>query len=152
MRLTFVAVLLVSLLGATSSCAPRPTPVTPVVPTAAQLEVASRLGVGAPELAHLLGTPLFEMTPAEVGRYLAWLHAAEPELRARVAAVGRKNLGQPYELYLLGEFPYETHDGQPLFDLAKSDCVVFAEHTYAMALSRSWEEFFWMLQRIRYQP
>jgi hypothetical protein len=38
-----------------------------------------------------------------------------------------------------------------MFSLEKSDCVVFAEHTYAMALSRSWEEFFWMLQRIRYK-
>jgi hypothetical protein len=33
----------------------------------------------------------------------------------------------------------------------KSDCVVFAEHTYAMALSQSWEQFFWTLQRIRYK-
>jgi hypothetical protein len=29
--------------------------------------------------------------------------------------------------------------------------VVFAEHTYAMALSQSWEQFFWTLQRIRYK-
>ncbi len=38
-----------------------------------------------------------------------------------------------------------------MFSLEQSDCVVFAEHTYAMALSQSWEEFFWMLQRIRYK-
>jgi hypothetical protein len=29
--------------------------------------------------------------------------------------------------------------------------VVFAEHTYAMALADSWEDFFWVLQRIRYR-
>jgi hypothetical protein len=39
----------------------------------------------------------------------------------------------------------------PMYSLEQSDCVVFAEHTYAMALSQSWEEFFWMLQRIRYR-
>jgi hypothetical protein len=54
-------------------------------------------------------------------------------------------------LNLLGEYPFELHDTLPLFSLEKSDCVVFVEHTYAMALSRSWEEFFWMLQRIRYK-
>ncbi len=68
-----------------------------------------------------------------------------------LAAIGRKNIGQPYVLNLLGEYPYELHDNLPMFSLQASDCVVFAEHTYAMALSQSWEEFFWMLQRIRYK-
>jgi hypothetical protein len=107
----------------------------------------------APELplAQLLQKPLYQMTPEEAGRYIAHVHTAEPDLRKRIAAIGRKNLGQPYSLHLLGEFPYEIHDNLPLFSLKESDCVVFAEHTYAMALSQSWEEFFWMLQRIRYR-
>ena len=65
--------------------------------------------------------------------------------------LGRKNIGQPYEIYLLGEFPFETYDPQPLYCLTKSDCVVFSEHTYAMALSHDWTSFFTMLQRIRYR-
>lgn len=52
---------------------------------------------------------------------------------------------------MLGEFPFETIDDQPLFSLETSDCVVFAEHTYAMALAGSWEDFFWVLQRIRHR-
>jgi hypothetical protein len=72
-------------------------------------------------------------------------------LRKRIAAIGRQNIGQQYKLNLLGEFPYQLHDTLPMFSLEQSDCVVFAEHTYAMALSQSWEEFFWMLQRIRYK-
>jgi hypothetical protein len=150
MRLTFVPALLTGLLaiGCARSAPPK---VATLTPSAAQLEVAARVGVGEQELTHLINTPLYKMKPEQVGRYLGWLHAAEPDLHARVAAIGRKNIGQPYELYLLGEFPYETIDGQPLFSLEKSDCVVFAEHTYAMALSQSWEEFFWMLQRIRYK-
>ncbi|RZA36435.1 MAG: DUF1460 domain-containing protein [Lysobacteraceae bacterium] len=102
-------------------------------------------------LAALLQKPIYQMTPQEAGRYIAHIHTAEPDLRKRIAAIGRKNLGQPYSLHLLGEFPYELHDNLPLFSLKESDCVVFAEHTYAMALSQSWEEFFWMLQRIRYR-
>jgi hypothetical protein len=102
-------------------------------------------------LSALLHKQIYQMTPAEAGRYVAHIHQAEPDLRKRIAAIGRKNLGQPYRLNLLGEFPFEVHDNLPLFSLDHSDCVVFAEHTYAMALSQSWEEFFWMLQRIRYR-
>ncbi|UUZ57449.1 DUF1460 domain-containing protein [Massilia sp. H-1] len=79
------------------------------------------------------------------------MYQAQPDLRKRIAAIGRQNIGQPYSLNLLGEFPYELHDKLPLYSLEKSDCVVFAEHTYAMALSQSWEQFFWTLQRIRYK-
>jgi hypothetical protein len=94
---------------------------------------------------------IFQMSPVEVDRYIAAIHQAEPDLRKRIAAIGRRNIGQPYKLNLLGEFPYQLHDSLPMFSLDESDCVVFAEHTYAMALSQSWEEFFWMLQRIRYK-
>jgi hypothetical protein len=113
---------------------------------------AARPPVPAPApIESVLQKQIYQMTPVEAGRYIAWAHAAEPDLRKRIAAIGRKNLGQPYLLNLLGEFPFEVHDDLPLFSLERSDCVVFAEHTYAMALSRSWEEFFWMLQRIRYR-
>ena len=91
------------------------------------------------------------MSPVEAGRYIATIHQAEPDVRKRIAAIGRRNIGQPYKLNLLGEYPYQLHDTLPMFSLEQSDCVVFAEHTYAMALSQSWEEFFWMLQRIRYK-
>jgi len=95
--------------------------------------------------------PLYQFTEAEVGPYLDHLQATEPELRQRVVQLARKNLGQPYELYLLGEMPFETYDPQPIYSLAKSDCLVFAEHTLAMALSRDWSGFMLLLQRIRYR-
>ena len=136
-----------------AACAHQPPPPAEpprIEPTAAQLASASKAGLGATELGALLNKPLYKMQPVEVGRFLAFEQMDQPSLRQRVAALARKNIGQPYELFLLGEFPYETYDAQPLFDLGKSDCVVFAEHVYAMALSASWEEFFWTLQRIRY--
>ncbi|MES3020694.1 MAG: N-acetylmuramoyl-L-alanine amidase-like domain-containing protein [Pseudomonadota bacterium] len=94
---------------------------------------------------------LFQMTPQEVDRYIAEMQQAEPDLRKRIAAIARRNIGQPYRLNLMGEYPYQLNDGLPMFSLGHSDCVTFAEHSYAMALSRSWAEFFWMLQRIRYK-
>lgn len=97
------------------------------------------------------GQPLYRMTPQQAHVYIGAMHKAEPDLRKRIAAIGRKNIGQPYSLNLLGEYPFQLHDSQPMFNLAASDCVVFVEHTYAMAMSQSWDEFFWMLQRIRYK-
>jgi hypothetical protein len=100
---------------------------------------------------EVLKKQVYQMSPQEVNLYVGHMQQAEPDLRKRIAAIGRRNIGQPYVLNLLGEYPYQLHDTLPLFSLEQSDCVVFAEHTYAMALSRSWEEFFWMLQRIRYK-
>lgn len=101
--------------------------------------------------AHAATRQLYQMTPQEVDAYVVSQYQSEPDLRKRIAAIGRRNIGQPYKLNLLGEFPYQLHDNLPMFSLEQSDCVVFAEHTYAMAMSRSWDEFFWMLQRIRYK-
>lgn len=98
----------------------------------------------------LLAKPLYQFTEAEAGLYLGYLQATEPDLRQRIMHLARKNLGQPYELYLLGEMPFETYDPQPLYCLARSDCLVFTEHMYAMALSRDWSGFMRLLQRIRY--
>ncbi|MGB9692785.1 MAG: N-acetylmuramoyl-L-alanine amidase-like domain-containing protein, partial [Candidatus Sumerlaeaceae bacterium] len=93
----------------------------------------------------------WEITPKELDVYLGWAKQNVPELRQRVVHYARKRVGQPYEMYLLGEFPFEIYDPQPLFELSKSDCVVFCEHTYAMALSSNWKEFFATLQKIRYK-
>jgi hypothetical protein len=127
-------------LAALSGCATRPAPVPATPPAAAPLSMED-----------LLKKQIYQMSPVEAGRYIQYIHQAEPDLRKRIAAIGRRNIGQPYTLNLLGEFPYQLHDTLPMFSLDHSDCVVFAEHTYAMALSQSWEEFFWMLQRIRYK-
>jgi hypothetical protein len=95
--------------------------------------------------------PLYKFTEAEVDYYLRYLQASEPDLRRRIVKLARKNIGQPYELFLLGEMPFEPYDPQPLYCLGKSDCLVFSEHTYAMALTADWPGFMAMLQRIRYR-
>lgn len=119
--------------------------------TEKQAEVCHQLGLDADEIAKLIDKPLFEFSESEVAAYLKYLTMAEPNLRQRIVHIARKNLKQPYELYLLGEMPFEPYDPQPLYCLTKSDCVVFAEHTYAMAFSHNWPSFMKMLQRIRYR-
>ncbi|MGZ5202977.1 MAG: N-acetylmuramoyl-L-alanine amidase-like domain-containing protein, partial [Telluria sp.] len=101
------------LAAALAGCAAPPSP-----PPAA----ASRPQAAAP-LETILQKQIYQMTPVEAGRYVAWVHQSEPDLRKRIAAIGRKNIGQPYRLNLLGEFPYEVHDDLPMFSLDHSDCV-----------------------------
>jgi len=137
----FAAALLAILAGCATPPGARPASTT----------AAAATPPAAVSLDSILGKQIYQMTPPEAGRYVAWAHQAEPDLRKRIAAIARKNIGQPYKLNLLGEYPFEVHDDLPMFSLDHSDCVVFVEHTYAMALSQSWEEFFWMLQRIRYR-
>ena len=96
-------------------------------------------------------TPAWQWTPKQVDAYLPVVHEKYPKLRDRVVHLARLRVGQPYEMYLLGEFPYEVYDDDPLYCLDHGDCVVFSEHTYAMALGRNWKEFFGNLQRLRYR-
>lgn len=119
--------------------------------TPAQLAAVQALELDANQIAELEAKPLHKFSEAEVDVYLRYLQETTPELADRIVHLGRKNIGQPYEIYLLGEFPFETYDPQPLYCLDRSDCVVFSEHTYAMALSHDWPSFFTMLQRIRYK-
>lgn len=115
-----------------------------------ELTVCEELALDPDQVADLCGRPLYTFEPAEVDTYLRFVRATIPDLRDRIAHIGRKNIGQPYEIYLLGEFPYEVYDSQPMYCLDRSDCVVFSEHTYAMSLGYDWASFFRILQRIRY--
>jgi hypothetical protein len=108
-------------------------------------------GLDPADIAALNARPLFELNEAETDRWLRYLHATEPDPVARLVRLARKNLGQPYEIYLLGEAPFEFYDPQPLYCLGKGDCVVFTEHMLAMAHAGDWTTFFPMLQRIRYK-
>jgi hypothetical protein len=94
---------------------------------------------------------LWQMTPKEAEVWVGELHRTTPALRERVLAIARKNIGQPYRMYLLGEYPYEIFDGDPTLDLSHGDCVVFSEHVYSMALSPDWKTFYSTLQQMRYK-
>jgi hypothetical protein len=119
--------------------------------TSTQTAACQKLGLDTKQVAELVDKPLYKFTEAEVDTYLKFLSATEPDLRKRILHLARKNIGQPYELYLLGEMPFEPYDPQPIYCLGKSDCLVFTEHTYAMALSHNWPSFMKLLQRIRYR-
>jgi len=102
-------------------------------------------------LAELQGAPLYTFTEQELDVFLRAIAPAGGTFEQRVATLARKNLGQPYRLSLLGEYPYELYDADPMVCLEASDCVTFVEQTYAMALAHDWPTFFRTLQHIRYK-
>jgi hypothetical protein len=113
--------------------------------------MAGRHGIDAKALVRMERKPLYRFSEAEIGQYLGYIQEREPRLRKRIQSLARKMLGQKYRIFLLGEFPFEMFDPDPLYSLKESDCVVFAEHMYAMALAHDWSSFFCILQRIRYE-
>jgi hypothetical protein len=119
--------------------------------TSSQEAAADTLAIPPLRLQEMLAKPLYEFSPQEIDLYLPYLQYTVPDLQERVKHIARKNLGQPYDIYLLGEYPAEIYDPQPLYCLDRSDCVVFCEHTLAMALASDWQSFFAVLQRLRYR-
>jgi len=119
--------------------------------TKAEKHTIELLNIEPDEIKKLKAKPLYQFSPSDLDTYLGFLQTNEPNLRKRVQHLAQKCLDQPYKIFLLGEFPFELYDPDPLYSLDKSDCVVFSEHIYAMALSYDWKSFFAMLQRIRYK-
>jgi hypothetical protein len=94
---------------------------------------------------------IHEFCEQDLGRFLTWHAQREPDSRTRVLAIARKSSGQAYRLGVLGEYPFELTDADPLYCLKASDCVTFVEQTFAMGLSRDWPTFFASLQCLRYK-
>jgi len=116
-----------------------------------EINLAQRMNVPFDRMKELKAKRLYEFSPKDLNEYLPLAWELHPDFSDRVAHYARKAIGQPYKIYLLGEFPFEIYDSDPLFCLEKSDCMVFTEHIYAMSLSKDWPQFFSMLQRIRYE-
>jgi hypothetical protein len=124
---------------------------TEVFLSANEISAAEKTGMSWDRAKELKAKKLFEFTPKELNDYLPYAWELCPDFTSRVVHYARKAIGQPYHMYLLGEFPFEIYDEDPLFNLQKSDCMVFTEHIYAMSLSKDWPQFFSLLQRIRYK-
>ncbi|MBK8913481.1 MAG: DUF1460 domain-containing protein [Phycisphaerales bacterium] len=121
---------------------PRPAPEPAAPPPVAEKPVVEK---------PVAARPLHELSEKEFAAHLAALAERQPDVRQRVVELARGTLGQPYEIYLLGEFPYELYDPDPIYNLARSDCLTFVEHCYAAALSSDFMSYLRALQRIRYK-
>ncbi len=144
-RIAGATALLAAATGTWCSCTPSPRPAPQRSPLVAPPSAASA------DAAALADRPLYSFSEADLDRYLPYVREQTADLTQRVVRLARQNLGQPYEIYLLGEYPFEIYDPDPLYCLARSDCVTFCEHTYAAALAHDWWSYLRILQRLRYR-
>jgi 3D (Asp-Asp-Asp) domain-containing protein len=99
----------------------------------------------------LTDKPIYRMTWTDVEEMLANLSAAETDPDRRIQFLSEVGLGSPYLIFCLGEGPSGLIDKDPLLDLARVDCMTFCEQILAMAISRTYQDFFQNLQKIRYR-
>jgi hypothetical protein len=114
-------------------------------------QACRELGISEFKLLELKEKKIYEMSYGDLDLYLDYLDFTQPSLFKRVQTIAKKYIGQPYDLYNMGEFPFELYDSKNLVNLKSSDCVTFVESVMAMALSYDWKSYFIMLQRIRYK-
>jgi len=98
----------------------------------------------------LTDRPMYRMTWADVEKMLANLSAAETDPDRRIQFLSEVARDTPYLIFCLGEGPSGLIDKDPLLDLARVDCMTFCEQILAMAISRTYQDFFQNLQKIRY--
>jgi hypothetical protein len=97
------------------------------------------------------GLPLYQMSVADVDSNLAELFARQPNFSARVVELVKQSVGTPYAGDPLGEGPGAKYDPDSLMDLTRVDCVTLIEQVIALAASKSYQEAFDLLQKIRYR-
>jgi D-alanyl-D-alanine carboxypeptidase/D-alanyl-D-alanine-endopeptidase (penicillin-binding protein 4) len=95
--------------------------------------------------------PLYQMSMADADSCLAELFARQANFSARVVELVKQSVGTPYAGDPLGEGPGAKYDADPLMDLRRVDCVTFIEQAIALAASKSYQEAFDLLQKIRYR-
>jgi len=93
---------------------------------------------------------LGKLSALELDVFLAGVQK-EPALARRLDLVSQRLLGTPYRLDPLGEGPRAHIDRDPIFSLARVDCLTFVEQTLALAQRFSKDEAVKLLQRYRYE-
>ncbi len=116
-----------------------------------EVKAAQKTGLELDYVRELKSKPIYEFTPNEVDKFIGYMQNYKPDLRERIEYIAKKNVGQPYKLVMMGEFPFELYDQDDIFCIEYGNCVIYSEHTYAMALTDNWKTFMAMLQRIRYK-
>ncbi len=70
--------------------------------------------------------------------------------KQRIEYYSELGLETPYMLSSLGEGIHGLYDKDPLIDLTQVDCMTFCEQILALSISPNYDEFFRILQKIRY--
>jgi len=94
---------------------------------------------------------LRNMEPVEIDSLLRTTAKLGLTISERVDLYSEMFLGTKYSWTPTGDGSHSIYDSQPLFSFDLSNCMVLCEHSLAMAISDSWDNFFNNLQQIRYR-
>ncbi|MFP4548698.1 MAG: N-acetylmuramoyl-L-alanine amidase-like domain-containing protein [Fidelibacterota bacterium] len=94
---------------------------------------------------------LRNMKPVEIDSLLRVTAQKGLTITERIDLYSEMFLGTKYSWTPTGDGRHSLYDPQPLFSFDLSNCMVLCEHSLAMAISDSWDNFFNNLQHIRYR-
>ncbi|HMA61117.1 MAG TPA: N-acetylmuramoyl-L-alanine amidase-like domain-containing protein [bacterium] len=94
---------------------------------------------------------IYNMTNMEIDSMLQVVSQRNMTISERINYYSEAFLGMPYKLKCAGDGPYALYEPWPLVNFDETNCMVFCEHTLALAISDSWDNFFNNLQKIRYK-
>lgn len=111
----------------------------------------------APELQQYISpdsllnlTKLFQLSTNDLRHLFKDSLIKNGNYKQRIEYYSELGLETPYMLSSLGEGPLGLYDKDPLLDLTRVDCMTFCEQIIALSISPNYDEFFRILQRIRY--
>jgi len=93
----------------------------------------------------------FDMTNMEIDQLLTETSKTNKTITERMSYYSDLFLKTPYNIVCTGDGPYALYEPQPLLNFQETNCMVFCEHTLALSISDSWDNFFNNLQQIRYK-
>ncbi|MBN2281397.1 MAG: DUF1460 domain-containing protein [Candidatus Marinimicrobia bacterium] len=94
---------------------------------------------------------LMDMKPAEIDSLLRANAKKGLTISERIDLYSHMFLGTEYSWTPTGDGEHALYEPQPLFSFTQSNCMVLCEHSLALAISDSWDNFFNNLQQIRYR-
>ncbi|MBI9072607.1 MAG: DUF1460 domain-containing protein [Melioribacteraceae bacterium] len=94
---------------------------------------------------------MYEMNNTEIDVILQEKSSENLTITERMSYYSELFLGMPYNLTCTGDGQYALYETWPLVNFDSTNCMVFCEHTLALSISDSWDNFFNNLQQIRYK-
>ena len=93
---------------------------------------------------------LYQLSISEIDSLMRDTSRTHPSTKEKIAAYSRLALGTPYVRGCLGEGVNGRYDKDPLIDFSRVDCMTFCEQILALAISKTYQDTFNNLQKIRY--
>ncbi len=95
--------------------------------------------------------PLPQMSYADIDSLLRVTAKKGLTISERIDYYSKLFLGTEYSWTPTGDGAHAIYENQPLFSFTQTNCMVLCEHSLAMAISDSWDNFFNNLQQLRYR-